>query len=691
MIRSHSPYTTLTMTAIWLALFMLALLSCDRRHTGEGDTCGRGRLAALDDSIANFAESAMDSVAKGMAEAKDSLTYYEYYARQVDSMARKSTYKEAQAYFDRITQFVDREREALRKKDDPAVKRRLNALLAKVLVSKAICNFHYHGDPQVTLQHYMQAYRLMEQNGDMHSVPDLCANIADAHMQNNNVPECINWYRKALFVADSLHLPKERSATIYLGLAQVYLSLHDYKTAYSYYNALEDKLHNMTPAMQTYFLNNLGNYYYFTRQYDMARKTFLRMKNNVRGNKKPGDIDGYLCMVNLADVYLNLDSIGRAQQCVDEAERFFTDMGDSFSVYYCHAIRIGIAARGGQTKDVRQCIEATDMAGHPDMMYNLVSIRNKYLQEYYNSIGNTRLAYECLKRHMAYSDSMEQNIYAMRAGDIMTRFTNDTLKLHHQLLMEHKNNVIRQANLTKTIAVAATMMAILVIMVIIMYARKKQTQARMDMLNLKMASIRNRISPHFMCNVINHSINRTDTKAAEPLLEMAKLIRSNLEMSNMPCTTLKNEIDFVRQYVKLQDMMMDGQLNVDVNIEQGTDTTKVYMPPMFIQILVENAICHGLKGLEGKKILQIDISRDTTRADYATTTVVVRDNGRGFDMRRNARLGTGLGVISQTIAVTNERNKRKMRFDIRNTTDKKGNCTGCIATITIPDGMVFGQ
>lgn len=687
--RSHCLYTTLTKTVVWLALCISASLSCDRRHTGEGDTCGKSRLAALDDSIANFAESAMDSVAKGMAEAKDSVTYYEYYTRQVVFMAQKSTYKEAQAHFDRITQFVDRERAARRKKDDPAMEHRLNALLAKVLVSKAICNFHCHGDPQATLQHYMQAYLLMEQNGDMHSVPDLCANIADVFLQDNNIPECINWYRKALFVADSLRHPKERSATIYLGLAQVYLSLHDYKTAYGYYNELEDKLHNMTPAMQIYFLNNLGNYYYFTRQYDMSLKTFLRMKNYIESNKNPDDIDGYLCKTNLADVYLNLDSIDKAQQYADEVEKFFTNRADSVCIYYCHAIRIGIAARGGQTKDARHSIAATDMADNPNIPYNIVSIRNKYLQEYYNSTGNIRLAYECMKRHNAYTDSMEQYIYAMRAEDIMTRFTNDTLKLHHQLLMEHKNNDIKQANLTKTIAVTATIMAILVIMLMIMYARKKQTQARMDILNLKMDSIRNRISPHFMCNVINHSINRADTKAAEPLLKMAQLIRSNLEMSNMPCTTLKKEIDFVRQYVKMQDIMMDGQLNVDINIEQDMDTAKVYMPPMFIQILVENAICHGLKGLEGKKCLRINISRDTTHGDYATTIVEVTDNGRGFDMRRNARIGTGLGVISQTIAVTNERNKRKMRFDIRNTADKDGNCTGCTATITIPDGMVF--
>ena len=50
-------------------------------------------------------------------------------------------------------------------------------------------------------------------------------------------------------------------------------------------------------------------------------------------------------------------------------------------------------------------------------------------------------------------------------------------------------------------------------------------------MNLKLNNARNRISPHFVFNVLNNKIVKSDNKEANEWLELTKLIRANLDMS----------------------------------------------------------------------------------------------------------------------------------------------------------------
>lgn len=98
------------------------------------------------------------------------------------------------------------------------------------------------------------------------------------------------------------------------------------------------------------------------------------------------------------------------------------------------------------------------------MEFNLRQIRNRYLRKYYESIGDYRGAYENLRSDAQMDDSLAHNRLNMRASEIMNRFAQDTIRLHHRLEMEHKNAVVQSAN---TITVAAVL---LVVVIILMFA-----------------------------------------------------------------------------------------------------------------------------------------------------------------------------------------------------------------------------
>lgn len=611
------------------------------------------------------------------------MEYYEYLLRLANFYWLSDRPERADTLINRIINFVNRQDNGYYAQHNIYSTPRLNTMMASALSCKAARNHNFHRDPGKTLQFYKESYRLYQHSDNEKELPFVCANIADAYIQLNDIPNAARCYRRALFLVDSLKQPEHSNITLYMELAQIYLTLNDFETAKHYYDETERFFDLMLPPMQAYYVNNLGNYYYFRKDYHKALDTFLRLKRVIIKNGMQNNFDMYLCKVNLADVYLNLNQTDSAQHYLDEVEPFFRKNGDPAGIYYCNTIRIGIATKRGDFNEVRRVANG-DKAGEKDVQYSMVNIRNRYMRQFYEHTNNYRMAYETLKRDQSYTDSLEHNRSNMRSAEIMARFRADTLQLHHDLALEHKNAEIQRAHTMTTGAILTAVVLVLLLIMWYMYTRKKQLQNQVNIMNLKLNNVRNRISPHFMFNVLNNKIVNSGEKEASELMELARLIRTNLDMSSQPYMMLDKELEFVQQYIRVERYLLGDDFKFNIDVADDADIAKVKIPSMFLQILTENAIVHGLKGMEGEKRLRIYIARENN-----LTIISVEDNGPGFNARRALKKGTGLGIISQTIAVTNERNKQKMRFEISNREDNNNQIIGCKATLKIPDCITF--
>ena len=611
------------------------------------------------------------------------MEYHEYLLRLANFYWLSDRPERADTLINRIINFVNRQDNGYYAQHNIYSTPRLNTMMASALSCKAARNHNFHRDPEKTLQFYKESYRLYQHSDNEKELPFVCANIADAYIQLNDIPNAARCYRRALFLVDSLKQPEHSNITLYMGLAQIYLTLNDFETAKHYYDETERFFDLMLPPMQAYYVNNLGNYYYFRKDYHKALDTFLRLKRVIIKNGMQNNFDMYLCKVNLADVYLNLNQTDSAQHYLDEVEPFFRKNGDPAGIYYCNTIRIGIATKRGDFNEVRRVANG-DKAGEKDVQYSMVNIRNRYMRQFYEHTNNYRMAYETLKRDQSYTDSLEHNRSNMRSAEIMARFRADTLQLHHDLALEHKNAEIQRAHTMTTGAILTAVVLVLLLIMWYMHTRKKQLQNQVNIMNLKLNNVRNRISPHFMFNVLNNKIVNSGEKEASELMELARLIRTNLDMSSQPYMMLDKELEFVQQYIRVERYLLGDDFKFNIDVADDADIAKVKIPSMFLQILTENAIVHGLKGMEGEKRLRIYIARENN-----LTIISVEDNGPGFNARRALKKGTGLGIISQTIAVTNERNKQKMRFEISNREDSNNQIIGCKATLKIPDCITF--
>ena len=124
----------------------------------------------------------------------------------------------------------------------------------------------------------------------------------------------------------------------------------------------------------------------------------------------------------------------------------------------------------------------------------------------------------------------------------------------------------------------------------------------------ELRNLRNQINPHFLLNTLNniYALTAFDTaKAQEAIQELSKMMRHILYDYQKPMIPLKEEIDFLENYVKLMRIRLPQSVEVTFNAVQPTGTVEV--APMILISLVENAFKHCTSPTE-KSFVHINIS-----------------------------------------------------------------------------------
>ena len=137
---------------------------------------------------------------------------------------------------------------------------------------------------------------------------------------------------------------------------------------------------------------------------------------------------------------------------------------------------------------------------------------------------------------------------------------------------------------------------------VISFFRLKNEKAKTELLHLK-----SQVNPHFFFNTLNnlYGLVGTDTKKAQELiLKLSDMMRYSIYEGEKEVVTLKAEVDYLNNYIKLHKMRYHKQINVKFEAEIEDDY-KV-MPLLFI-ILLENAFKHGVENLSKDAYVYINI------------------------------------------------------------------------------------
>jgi two-component system, LytTR family, sensor kinase len=137
------------------------------------------------------------------------------------------------------------------------------------------------------------------------------------------------------------------------------------------------------------------------------------------------------------------------------------------------------------------------------------------------------------------------------------------------------------------------------------YKELALAQSEASLKSAELANLKNQLNPHFLFNAINSikALTISDPNLARnALTELSQLLRSSLTIGNEQLVSLESEVSFVKDYLFLEKLRYDNRLHYSFDIDKNSLNVKV--PPMSLQLLVENAIKHGIgKSKAGGEIL----------------------------------------------------------------------------------------
>ncbi len=182
---------------------------------------------------------------------------------------------------------------------------------------------------------------------------------------------------------------------------------------------------------------------------------------------------------------------------------------------------------------------------------------------------------------------------------------------------------------------------------------KEWFEIKSKMLALEQQSLNSSMNRHFVFNALNsiqYYINRQDRLAANKYLsDFARLIRKNLDSSEDNLTSLRDEIERLELYMKLEHMRFQDKFEYKINIDPSLNLDQVKVPAMLIQPFLENSIWHGLLPKDSQGKVVVDIVKSNGNLEFTIT-----DNGIGIENSLKNKTTTD-SHISKGMEITQSR------------------------------------
>ncbi len=111
----------------------------------------------------------------------------------------------------------------------------------------------------------------------------------------------------------------------------------------------------------------------------------------------------------------------------------------------------------------------------------------------------------------------------------------------------------------------------------------------------QLATLKNHLDPHFLfnnLNILSSLIDKDREMSQEFLVRFAQVYRTMLLTKVEDLITLEEEMDFIQSYIFLIETRFED--NIQFNIEIEDEANFSMLPPLTVQLLIENAVKHNI-------------------------------------------------------------------------------------------------
>ncbi len=166
----------------------------------------------------------------------------------------------------------------------------------------------------------------------------------------------------------------------------------------------------------------------------------------------------------------------------------------------------------------------------------------------------------------------------------------------------------------------------------------ERQEAEQKRIAAELTNLRQQLNPHFLFNTLNNIyalVAISPEKAQEAILELSHLLRYVLYDNNEERVSLKNEVNFIENYVKLMRLRLAPEIDLELTI--NVKSMEMKLPPLLFITLVENAFKHGISHTK-KSFIDIEITENDKKQ------LVCSVQNSYFPKDETDRSGSGIGL-----------------------------------------------
>ena len=188
------------------------------------------------------------------------------------------------------------------------------------------------------------------------------------------------------------------------------------------------------------------------------------------------------------------------------------------------------------------------------------------------------------------------------------------------------------------------------------------TRLEAQLAQAQLDALRMQLHPHFLFNTLNSIAglvrDNKNQAAVSMLVGLSDLLRHTLEHSSRQEVELREELNFIKLYLSIQQMRFSDRLRTEFNIDPATATALV--PNLILQPLTENALRHGIANSAETGVVGI-----SSTVQNGHLRLMVYDNGAGLRDGWQLKGSAGIG-LANTAARLQQLYDDNHQFDIRN-------------------------
>lgn len=163
---------------------------------------------------------------------------------------------------------------------------------------------------------------------------------------------------------------------------------------------------------------------------------------------------------------------------------------------------------------------------------------------------------------------------------------------------------------------------------------------------IELNSLKSQLNPHFIFNALNSIralVDENPEKSKLAINQLSNILRNSLITDRKRLIDFESELNTVKDYLGLESIRFEERLKVNFDIEPAS--TKVMVPPLMFQTLVENGIKHGVSTLKQGGEIQLK-----AEVIDSMLKVQIRNSGQYINgIRKGTTRGYGLRNTQQRL------------------------------------------